>query len=81
MHGSSDAVAALGYISAVKSYFAKEHLRQYTFSTIAYSRMSGYTWRYKGKEFERNRRVVSFDDYAGLAPVDYETPESILLAA
>lgn len=72
-------VAALGLISAVKAYFTHEHLRAYAFSTIAYSRMSGYTWRYRKAEIERNKRMVSYDEYAGLAPIDYDSPENLIV--
>ena len=56
-------IAAFGFLSAVRSYFAREDLRSYAFSTIAFNRMRSYVGRHIKAETTRTSRLVSYDDY------------------
>lgn len=71
-------VAVFGYISAVRSYLAREDLRRYAFSTIAYKRMHSYVARNLKAEMRRKSMTVSFDDQL---EYDFcaESPEKMLI--
>ena len=67
-------IAAFGYLSAVRSYFAREDLRNYAFSTIAFSRMRSYVGRHMKQDAERTSRLVSYDEYENIV-FDDTSPE------
>ena len=67
-------IAAFGYLSAVRSYYAREDLRSYAFSTIAFSRMRSYVGRHMKQDAARISRLVSYDDYEDIV-VDNASPE------
>lgn len=57
-------VAAVGYLKAVKSWFAREELHEWKFTTIAKQMMLAYI----GNELKKRRRriqTVSLDAYFG----------------
>ena len=68
-------IAVFGYLAAVKSYLSSEKLREYAFSTIAYSRMRSHVSKHIKRESEHAQNHVSYDEYMGLIPQDYNTPE------
>lgn len=57
-------VAAIGYLKAVKAWFAREDLHQYAFSTIAKQAMRAYIWNEKKKN-DRRIRTISLDALYG----------------
>ena len=69
-------IAVFGYISAVRSYLAREDLRNnYAFSTIAFKRMSGYVSSHIKAESNRARMTFSYDEYEHLTPRTEDSPE------
>lgn len=57
-------VAAIGYLKAVKSWYAREELHKYSFATIAYQRMYSYIWS-EQKKTERRIKTISLNMVIG----------------
>jgi len=73
-------IAVFGYISAVRSYLAREDLRNnYAFSTIAFKRMSSYVASHIKAESDRAKVTFSYDKYEHLTPRTEDSPEDIYI--
>lgn len=67
-------LAAIGYCKAVKQYCAREQLRQWSFTTVAWKKMccEVYNERQKRRRLKRAAEVLSLD-----APAGGEEPQTL----
>ena len=56
-------IIAFGFLRAVRKYFERSELRQYSFKTIAYYAMNSDLYNHYRKQYRQKRRayIVSFD--------------------
>ncbi len=73
-------IVIFGYLNAVKNYFSRPDLRQYSFSTIAWRSMQGDLSNYRKMQNRKKHHanVVSIRSYfsSGDFPMEYTAPYS-----
>lgn len=77
----NDDVVAIGYLKAVKSWYARNELHEYSFSTIAKQAMRSYIGN-ELKKVERRIKTISLNaivgDSDGMTLMDMVTYDSYL---
>lgn len=71
-------IVIFGYLQAVKDYFCRPDMSQYSFSTIAWKEMRGAISNHNRKQIQKKRKadVISIHSglYAGGLPLEHSVP-------